>query len=77
MIARDLQELVDKDPFEPFRIRLVNGDSHDLFYPQNIVVTSRVVTLVPPDQNWVIFPVDKIASIESLIADYEGHTAAE
>jgi len=32
-----------------------------------------IVTLTPPDQNWVIFPIDNISSIESLIADFTGH----
>jgi hypothetical protein len=64
---------VDKEPFEPFRLKLVNGDWHDVFYPQNMVVMKTIVTLTPPDQNWVIFPIDKINSVESLIADFTGH----
>jgi len=31
--------------------------------------------LTPPDQNWAIFSLDKIASIESLIADFHGEAA--
>jgi hypothetical protein len=30
---------------------------------------------MPPDQNWVLFPLDKIASIESLMADFPGELA--
>jgi hypothetical protein len=68
----DLSKLATREPFEPFRIRLVNGDFHDIFYPQNVVVTKTIVNIHAPDQNWVFFPIDKIASVESLIADYQG-----
>ena len=77
MIKCDLQELTRREPFEPFRIKLLNGVWHDVFYPQNVAVLRRTVHMVPPDQNWVIFPLNKIASIESLIADYHGHATGE
>ena len=47
-----------------------------LYTPQG-VLGSRIgsVSITPPDQNWVLFPLDKIASIESLIADFAGELA--
>ncbi len=77
MLRDDLQDLIDKEPFEPFRIKLVNGDAHDVFHPQNVAVLTTTVNITPPDQNWVLFPIDKIASVESLIADYPGQAAEQ
>jgi len=71
---RDLLDLLRKDPFEPFRVRLVNGDAHDVSYPQNVVLTKRLFNIHSPDQHWVFFPLDKIASVESLLADFQGET---
>ena len=72
MIKLRLRRLLDADPFEPFRIKLVNGDHYDVFDPQTLSVERRVVFIASLDQNWVVFPVDKVNSIESLIADYHG-----
>ena len=75
MLRDELHDLIDREPFEPFRIKLVNGDVHDFFHPQNVAIQKTLVQVSPPDQNWFIFPIDKIASIESLIADFPGETA--
>jgi hypothetical protein len=72
MIRSELGRLIAKDPFEPFQIKLVNGDAHNVFYPDNVVVEKMIVSIMWPDQNWVVFPLDKIASLESLIADFPG-----
>ncbi len=73
MLRDHLQDLIDRQPFEPFRIKLVNGDSCDVFYPQNVALLRDEVNINPPDQNWILFPIDKITSVESLIADYHGN----
>ena len=75
MIRDHLRQLLGRDPFEPFRIRLVSGDYHDVFDPLTVVVEALSVLILPHDQNWLIFPVDKINSLESLIADYQGELA--
>jgi hypothetical protein len=75
MLREQLRELIDREPFEPFRIKLVNGDAHDVFYPDNTAVQKWTVSITSPDQNWVVFPIDKIASVESLIADFHGELA--
>jgi len=75
MLREELQILIEREPFEPFRIKLVNGDIHDVFHPHNTAVLEWSVSIMPPDQNWVVFPLDKIASIESLMADFPGELA--
>ena len=75
MIRAHLERLLRHDPFEPFRIRLVSGGHLDVFDPLTVVVEALSVHVLPHDQNWLIFPVDKINSLESLIADYPGELA--
>jgi hypothetical protein len=72
MISDEIQDLIDKEPFEPFRLKLVNGDAHDIMNPGVLVVLQSVIMLALPDQNWVIFPHDKVNSLESLLSDYQG-----
>ena len=75
MIREELSKLLATEPFEPFQIKLVNGDAHQVFHPNNVAVLKFTVNINWPDQNWVIFPLDNVASLESLIADFQGETA--
>jgi hypothetical protein len=75
MIRDELARLLAREPFEPFQIKLVNGDAHHVFHPHNVVVEKTTVSIMWPDQNWVTFPLNKIASLESLIADFPGEMA--
>ena len=76
MIKSQLGRLLRAEPFEPFRIKLVNNDLHDVFDPQTVSFARGVVFIASEDQNWVMFPFSKINSIESVIADYHGQAAA-
>jgi hypothetical protein len=67
MIQYELGRLIGKE-----QIKLVNGDAHNVFYPDNVVIEKLTVSIMWPDQNWVVFPLNKITSIESLIADFPG-----
>jgi hypothetical protein len=76
MIRTRIRRLLAAEPFEPFRIKLVNCDVHDIFDPQTVSLERDVIFIASTDQNWVMFPFSKINSIESLIADYHGESAA-
>ena len=70
MLHDELKDLVGKSPFEPFRIKLVNGDQHDIFDAGMIILQSTTVVLLFREGHWVVFEYNKIASIESLIPDF-------
>jgi len=70
MLRDEIRDLLSNDPFEPFRIKLVNGDNHDVFDAQTVALQEVTLTIATTDQNWYILPIDKINSIESLIADF-------
>jgi hypothetical protein len=38
MIRRDLRDLLARQPFGPFQIKLVNGDIHKIFDPQIVAL---------------------------------------
>jgi hypothetical protein len=76
VIRRQLQELVQAEPFEPFRLKLVNGDFFDVCKPLGVAVQTKTVLLALGDQNWVVFPLDKLNSIESLISENHGQSTA-
>jgi len=72
MIRDELLDLSGREPFEPFRIKLVNGDFYNVFDPLSLAIQAAGVTIAASDGGWVVFPFDKINSIESLIEDYIG-----
>lgn len=67
MIERALYSLLAREPFLPFRIKLVNGDAHDVAYPNLVALLADGIFLTSFDGHWVEFPFDRIASIESLV----------
>jgi len=65
--AGEIQELLEKEPFAPFRLMLSNGKSHDVVRPGNAVVLKREVFLAFPDgEHWALIPLLHIAAIESI-----------
>ncbi len=60
-------DLQSKWPFERFRIKLVSGDFHDVARPLSMALLSVGVYIVSQDGHWAIFPINRIASIESLL----------
>lgn len=65
MIERELRALLQRQPFEPFRIKLVNGDGHDL-----VALLEDGVYVASQDGHWAEFPYDRFASFESLLGNF-------
>ena len=72
MIEHRLRILLAAQPFEPFRIKLVNGDGHDVVYADLVAVLEVGVYVTTQDGHWAEFPFDRIASFESLVSDFPG-----
>ena len=72
-MRNEIIELLAREPFEPFRITLVNGNFHDVFDPLSVVVQRRTLMIASSDQNWATIAILNINSVESLIADYLSH----
>ena len=61
-----MQELLRRQPFEVFEIRLSNGEKHEIRHPEMaLLLTSRLVIALP-DDHMVICPLRDIVSVETL-----------
>ena len=74
MLERDLTDLLEKDPFEPFRITLVNGFYHDILLPQTVTFLKERVFITDTHGQWALFPFQAMVSLESLVSDFQGGT---
>jgi len=67
MVAKELQELLDQDPFEPFRIRLSSGDVYEIRDPAlTVAMRSRLFIAFPRTDRWTFIPFLHIAAVEKL-----------
>ena len=63
----EVRELLARDPFQPFHIKLANGDAHDVPNPAGAAMLERGLYIASQDGHWAQFPYDRVASLESLI----------
>ena len=67
MIAGELRDILDREPFQPFRVRLSSGDAYDIRNPGlALVMRSRLFIAFPNSDRWTLIPFLHIAAIESL-----------
>ena len=74
MIERELRALLRRQPFEPFRIKLVNGDGHDVSDADLVALLEEGIYVLSAGGHWAQFPFDRVASFESLVGDFQGGT---
>ncbi len=68
MRPEDIQELLDRRPFAPFRIFLTSGDRFDITLRHSVAVGRGSIFIVLPDDRWKWVPYSQIASVETLQA---------
>ena len=61
-----MQELLRRQPFEPFEIRLTNGEKHEVRHPEMALLLKSRLVIALPDDRMVICPLLHIASVETL-----------
>jgi hypothetical protein len=49
MNAETIREFLNKRPFEPFLIRLSNGESHEVRHPENVVLLKTGLIIGYPE----------------------------
>ncbi len=66
MIRDNIRELLDRDPFVPFRLVLSSGKHYDVVDPHSAALLKSEVFVVFPDgERWAHIPLLHIASIEA------------
>ncbi len=62
-----MHELLRRQPFEPFEVRLTNGEKHKIRHPEMALLQrSRIIITLPNSDRMVIVPLLHIASVETL-----------
>ena len=63
----DLRDLLTRDPFQPFRVRLTSGDHYDIRNPLSAaMMRSRLFIAVPRSDRSIYIPYLHIAALETL-----------
>ena len=68
MTHEAMRELLQRQPFEPFEIRLSNGEKHEVRHPEMALLLRSRLVIALPDDRMVICPLLHIASVETLQA---------
>jgi len=66
-VADNIEEMLDREPFKPFRLVLSSGAHCDIVNPHAAALLKSEVFVVFPDgERWAHVPLLHIASIEAL-----------
>ena len=49
-----IREVIRREPFEPFVIRLSNGEAHDVLHTECVALTKTKVVVTYPDEDRVV-----------------------
>jgi hypothetical protein len=67
MARDDLRDLLTRNPYQPFRVRLTSGDYYDIRDPLSAaIMKSRLFIAVPNTDKSVYVPYPHIAALETL-----------
>jgi hypothetical protein len=67
MIRDDIRELLDREPFTPFRLVMSSGKNYDVLNPETTVLLKSEVFIAFPDgERWSVIPLLHVTSIETL-----------
>lgn len=69
MSAETIREFLKREPFEPFMIRMSNGEVHEIRHPESaFVMKTRVLVYYPEEDRSVMCALVHINSVETLQA---------
>jgi len=67
MSSDELREFVEREPFEPFRVRLSSGDVYEVRNPGlAVVMRSRLLVADPESDRYTLIPYLHIAAVETV-----------
>jgi hypothetical protein len=61
----DLQELLDQESFEPFRIRMSDGKAYEVINPDLVVAMDSKLFLALPKDRWKFLSYVNMTSVEN------------
>ena len=67
MNAETLREMIQRRPFEPFCLRLSNGETHEVRHPECLLVLkTKVILGYPEDDRTVHLSLIHVNAVETL-----------
>lgn len=67
MNADEIRELLRRDPFEPFRIKLTSGDAYNIVDPNSVALGQRRLFIAFTDTDrWAACSYLHVAAVESI-----------
>lgn len=63
--VRSIQELLEKEPFESFRVRMSDGNFYEVTNPSLVVPMATKLFIALPEDRWKFLSYANITSIES------------
>ncbi len=75
MIRDNIRELLDRDPFAPFRLVLSSGRHYDVLDPQmTVLLKSEIFIAFPDGERSSLIPLLHVTSVETLSNDRRRRT---
>jgi hypothetical protein len=54
MKKEDLEVILGRRPFQPFRLHFSNGATHDITHPDSVLLSERVAAIAVGDSIWTV-----------------------
>jgi hypothetical protein len=66
MTKAELEERLNKEPFEPFRVNTSDGKHFDVVNPRTAVAMDTRLFLALPDGGWTLLVLRQVTSLEDV-----------
>ncbi len=67
MTGHEIRDILERDPFQPVRVRLTSGDAYEIRSTGlAMVLKSRLFVAAPASDDWTLIPLIHIAAIETI-----------
>ena len=68
MNPQDIADLLQRQPFIPFRLFLSDGNTFDIMRPLSVALGRNGLFILLPDDRWKWIPLRHVTSVETLQA---------
>jgi len=68
MTKQEIEERLDKNPFQPFRIKTSDGKHYDVTNPDLVVAMATRVFIALPENRWTLIALGQVTGLEGLAA---------
>ncbi|MEX2219904.1 MAG: hypothetical protein WD749_14225 [Phycisphaerales bacterium] len=66
MTAEAIQDMLDQEPLQPFRLCLSSGESYDVMNPHTVALMKSRAFVALPNERWTFVSYLHIAALEAI-----------